>query len=110
MTVTKFPERRTAMSEVERMAELLRRSYEDDAWAGQPLKAVLEGVTAEQAAARPIAGAHSIWEITAHAGAWAEVVRRRLGGERVLEPDEGDWGVVDSADDAAWRSVLAQLE
>ena len=50
------------------------------------MKEVLAGVTARQAAARPIAAAHSIWEITAHIAVWEEVVRRGLGGEAAVEP------------------------
>ena len=49
-------------------------------WHGPALAEVLEGVTAERAAARPIPGAHTIWEIVLHIIAWAEIARARLKG------------------------------
>ena len=54
------------MKESERIADPLRRAWEGEAWHGPPLKEILAGVTAAQAAARPAAAAHSIWEIVHH--------------------------------------------
>ena len=55
-----------SMKESERIAEQLRRAWEGEAWHGPPLKEILAGVTAQQAAARPVGGAHAIWEIVLH--------------------------------------------
>jgi hypothetical protein len=54
------------MSEIHRIADQLKRSLEGEAWHGPALRELLSGVTAKQAAARPLAGAHSIWEIVLH--------------------------------------------
>lgn len=61
-------------------------------WHGSELGEILAGVTHDQASARPIAGAHSIWELVAHVTAWTEIARARLRGERTAEatPEE-DW-------------------
>ena len=50
------------MSEIRRLRVLLRRTYRGPVWHGPALRELLEGVDAEAAAARPIAGSHSIWE------------------------------------------------
>ena len=56
---------------------------------GDSLFEILEGVTAERAAARPVANAHSIWELVLHIAAWDGVVRRRMTGVAVAElPDK----------------------
>ena len=60
-------------------------------WHGPTLDELLDGVTAEAAAARPIANGHSIWELVLHVTGWTAVFRRRLGGEAVEEPEAGDF-------------------
>jgi hypothetical protein len=51
-------------SELGRLEEQLRRSFEGGAWHGPAVGEVLAGVSPQAAAARPITGAHSIWELT----------------------------------------------
>jgi len=53
-------------SELSRLEEQLGRALEGEAWHGPSVLETLEGVSAEQAAAHPIAGAHSIWELVLH--------------------------------------------
>jgi len=48
-------------SELRRIEDQLQRSLEGNAWHGPAVLETLQGVTAEQAHAHPIAGAHSIW-------------------------------------------------
>lgn len=98
------------MAEVERIEDQLRRAFEGGAWHGPALRELLADVNAERAAARPLANAHSIWEIVLHVAAWDGVVRRRVGGERVDEPPEGDWPTVADTGEAAWREALGLLE
>lgn len=98
------------MSETKRIGDQLRRAYEGQAWHGPSVKELLSDVTAEQAAARPIAGSHSIWEIVLHISAWEEGVARRLSGERAELSTEEDWPTVSDTSEAAWRKTLAALE
>jgi len=70
---------------------------------------VLANVTAECAAARFIATAHTIWEIVLHVAAWKDVVRRRLEGEPVRLPLEDDWPAVTDISPEGWQSTLAKL-
>ena len=67
-------------------------------------------MTAEQAAARPLANAHSIWELTLHVAAWEGVMIRRLAGLRTDEPEEGDFPAVTDASEEAWRLSLTRLD
>jgi uncharacterized damage-inducible protein DinB len=102
--------RRIEMTEIERIGDQIRRAYGGRAWHGPSLQEVLAGVTAEQAAARPVANAHSIWEIVNHVSAWTSAVRQRMEGRSVEEPEEGDWPEVLDPSDAAWKGTLAALE
>jgi uncharacterized damage-inducible protein DinB len=98
------------MSEQARISELLRRTYEGGAWHGLALREALEGLDAAAAARKPIASAHSIWEITLHIAGWADVVRRKLSGESISEPEDGDFPAVEDTSEGAWRAARALLE
>jgi len=98
------------MLEIKRLLSQLRRAYEGEAWHGPALTHILAGVTAAQAARRPIASSHTIWEIVLHISAWESGVISRLEGRYTAEPDEGDWPEVADTGDAAWQATLAKLD
>jgi uncharacterized damage-inducible protein DinB len=98
------------MTEIERLLDQLQRAYEGEAWHGPSLKHILKDVTAMQAARRPIASAHTIWELALHISAWESAVASRLAGRYISEPDEGDFPAVTDTSDAAWQATLAQLD
>jgi uncharacterized damage-inducible protein DinB len=99
------------MTETERIRDLLDRVVAGDAWHGPSLLALLANVPHELAARRPIAGAHSIWELVLHAGTWQEIVRRRLAGEPWTEaPAAVSWPPVGPAGRDGWREAVARLE
>lgn len=97
------------MSEIERIHDLSKRAVVGGAWYGPALLELLDGVDAARASARPIPGAHTIWEIVLHVAGWEDVARRRLEGEPAPEPDEGDWPEVAEASEAAWREAVDRL-
>jgi uncharacterized damage-inducible protein DinB len=100
------------MTEIERILDQLRRAYEGEAWHGPSVREVLAGVTAEQARVRPLANAHSIWELVHHIAVWESVGRRRLEGDRaqinISSPE--DWPPPDDASAAAWEQAKASLD
>ena len=99
------------MYEMQRIVDQLHRAYAGNAWHGPAVSEVLAGITAEQAARKPLAGAHSIWDIVNHIAVWESVVRRRLEGERIVElPPEEDWPAVRDTSEAAWKKTLEDLE
>ena len=92
------------MSETDRIWDQLQRTFEGgDAWRCPSLRDLLATVSAPQAAARPIAGAPTIWELLLHATVYENVVRRRLEGEHVETlPDELGWPRPADTSAAAW--------
>ena len=97
------------MSEVDRIADQFRRAFDGEAWHGPSVLPLLEGVSAEQAAARPIPGAHTIWELTQHIRAWEGACLRRLNGDPAQLPDSEDWSDVDDRSEAAWEKTKQNL-
>jgi uncharacterized damage-inducible protein DinB len=91
------------------LAEQVRLAHDGPTWHGPALAENLEGLAAVDAAARPIPGAHSIWEIVLHVTAWTGEVRRRLGGGTPAEPAEGDWPEVGPVSEQAWREARRAL-
>ena len=99
------------MSDIERIREQLKRSHAGKAWHGPAVREALEGISAEQAAARPVATGHTIFELVLHMVAWRNVARRRLEGERVDSlPDNEDFPPVVASGEEAWKQALAQLD
>ena len=99
------------MTETHRLNLQLKLAHQGNAWHGPSLRELLEGVTAEQAAARPLPDAHSIWELVNHLAAWERIVMRRVQGEVVNDvPDEINFPPVAEPSEAAWQAALAQLD
>jgi uncharacterized damage-inducible protein DinB len=98
------------MSLGQRLADQLRRSHHGDAWHGPSLSEVLEGVTAAQAAAKPINSAHSIWELVLHVAIWQRHILDRIErGGMAQVPDELDWPKVTATSESAWDAAAAEL-
>jgi uncharacterized damage-inducible protein DinB len=99
------------MTETHRINSQLKRAQEGQAWHGPSLRESLDGVTAEQAVAKPIPNAHSVWELVNHVIAWEQIARRRLeGAEEIDVPDEANFPPVTDASEAAWQATLQSLE
>ncbi len=97
-------------SEAKRIQDQLRRAFQGPAWHGQSLKELLAGIQPGEAAAKPIPGAHSIWEIVLHITAWNVAVWRRLQGDPAELAPEEDWPPVGDTGDLSWREALSLLE
>ncbi len=98
------------MSEIKRINGQLRRAFEGEAWHGPSLRELLDGVTAETAAAKPLPAAHSIWELVLHIAGWENVVRRRLAGEVLPDlADEENFPAIQNPSEAAWQQTLQEL-
>jgi uncharacterized damage-inducible protein DinB len=99
------------MTRAEKIAKHIHRTAKGPMWHGPSLAQVLEGFTHEQAAARPIVGAHSVWELVLHVTVWATIARARINGERLNDPaPEEDWPPVGPANADKWRLALERLE
>lgn len=98
------------MNEVDRIADQHARAFAGPAWHGPAVFEVLQGVSARGAAARPVAGGHSIWEIVLHVAVWEWVVARRLAGKTADPTPAQDWPPVGDTSAAAWKRALKLLE
>src|SRR5437879_1774677 len=94
------------MTEVERILDQLKRAYEGNAWHGPSVREALEGITAEQATKRPLANAHSIWELAHHIAVWESACVSGWKGiahkSRWLRLKIGRWQA--SQSEAAWET------
>ena len=98
------------MSEPARLADQIRRAFDGDAWHGDSLLELLDGVNASMAAAHPIKNAHSIWKLVLHIAAWDDVVLRRSSGAALELEDEQNFPPIKDASDAAWRKTIAHAK
>jgi uncharacterized damage-inducible protein DinB len=98
------------MTEVNRILDQLSRAFEGEAWHGPAVLEILRETTAQQAASRPVNGAHTIWETALHIAAWLRACRRRLEGDRAQLSGPEDWPAVNGSDDKAWQEVIAGMK
>lgn len=92
-----------------RIANELKETLEGDAWYGDAVRKLLQGVTAEKAAARPVANAHSIWELVLHVTVWAQAAVDTMEGAPMPKfpmPAEKDFPPVGEKTEARWQQSL----
>jgi hypothetical protein len=97
------------MSEIERIAKQIEKTFTGRAWHGPAVEEVLAGVTADIASARPPGSDHTVWQLVDHMAFWQDTVRRWLAGERHRPQDQDSWSAPSEASEAAWQSSLARL-
>ncbi|HLH07294.1 MAG TPA: DinB family protein [Terriglobales bacterium] len=98
------------MTEVERIADQIRRAFEGDAWHGPSLMELLPAVNSMVANAHPVNNAHSIWEIVNHLTAWKGAVLQRMNGHAIELIGEQDWPTVRNSTEEAWQMTLRDLQ
>jgi uncharacterized damage-inducible protein DinB len=99
------------MSRGQRVAEAIERSVSGPMWHGPALADLVGDVTAQQAAQRVVADAHTIWELVLHVTAWTEIARERLVGSAKSDPTpEEDWPPVRDTSPEAWRAAVERLK
>jgi uncharacterized damage-inducible protein DinB len=96
-------------SEIERLADQAKKMFHGEAWHGPALMEVLADVDAKLAAAHPMPGAHSIWELVLHLSATQEVLLRRIAGQSAGLKEADFWPAVPAVSETAWAQTLEQL-
>ena len=99
-------------SESHRIADQLGRAFAGDAWHGPSLLETLDGVTAEEASARPLASGHSIWELVLHIQLYAHIAfEAAVAGISMpkLYGTEKDWPSVMDSSSTAWAGAMTLL-
>jgi uncharacterized damage-inducible protein DinB len=97
------------MLENARIADELDRMNHGGAWHGPAMQETLHGVSAVEAGARPVAGAHTIWEIVLHMTAWANEVGRRLSENARPLSGDADWPAPADCAGSAWEAAKSEL-
>lgn len=93
------------------LADHLIRTIHGEMWHGPAVAELLVGVSPEKAAAHPVPGAHSIWELVLHMTVWAEIARERLAGRATgSPPPERDFLPVPPPTGDAWRAAVDGLD
>lgn len=99
------------MTEAEHLATQIARGFEPGGtWVAIPLRNLFAGLSAAEAAARPVPGTHTVWEIALHLTAWYDAARRRLGGERVEYANDADWPAVPEPTAENWDATLNAMD
>ena len=87
----------------------MRRSVHGPMWHGSALGELLADVDHVRAARRPLADAHSIWEIVLHIAVWTDVARCRVSGEPAEPAPAEDWPVPRQLDKVTWNRDRARV-
>ena len=95
--------------------DMLDRAYNRRSWHGTNLRGSLRGLTCKDAARRPSAGRHNIWELVVHCAYWKYTVTRRLTGiKRGSFPLKGsnffERPVKGGLTERAWKADIALLD
>jgi uncharacterized damage-inducible protein DinB len=97
------------MRDVDRLRSEVTSTLAGDPWYGSPVLHILNGIGATAAAAYPIEGAHSIWELVLHMTSWTRETTRRVKGGGQSLPADGDYPLVQDHSAAAWDRAVSEL-
>jgi uncharacterized damage-inducible protein DinB len=98
------------MSQIDFILDQLKCALDGEAWHGPALMEILDGVDAKTAAARPISGAHSIWELVLHIAAWEQAINTRIVQKKALQlTDEQSFPSIPDTSEDAWRQAIGKL-
>jgi hypothetical protein len=98
-------------NETYRICQQLAQAFDGNAWHGPSVREILTDVDPRVAAAHPVPGAHSIWEIVLHLVSTQQVLLRRLDGDKsaINLPHAEEWPAVTEMDETGWRNTLEKL-
>jgi uncharacterized damage-inducible protein DinB len=97
------------MTEINRIVDQMDRALNGEAWHGPHLEELLKDVSAQQASAHPVKGAHSIWELVNHIAAWNLILASRASGTAVNVTPEQDWPPVSDTGTPSWKKALENM-
>ena len=93
-----------------RTGDQLRRAFTGEPWHGSPLSELLAGITVEQACERPLASAHSIWELVLHIEVYVDAAYEVIKGVPMpqIAGTSSDWRSVSDTGSAAWSAATSR--
>ena len=98
--------------EIGQLLFLIDTAYDHVSWHGTNLRGSIRGVTPKQAAWRPGAKRHNIWELVVHAAYWKYIAWRRLTGAPLgsFFAEGSNWFPrPEQLSLAAWKADVAML-
>jgi len=99
------------MTETERLLRQYDMVMHGEPWHGDAIWKILDGISAEGAAHRPLGESHSIWEIVMHMMFWESEGAKRLAGQRAgLDENEAlNFPAMPVITEANWQQTLERL-
>lgn len=97
------------MSESHRIAKLFSDWFDQKPWTEITLTALLEDITPEMAAAHPVPGANSIWQLVQHCLGWRQNVLLKLQGAVFTSPEDNYLSEPKDISAKAWSDLLIAL-
>jgi uncharacterized damage-inducible protein DinB len=98
------------MTEVERIVDQYDRAMNGDAWHGDPVWKILEGISGEDAAVRVHRNTHSIWELVSHMTFWETEVYGRLKNLPARSQEQLNFPPpVEAVSTEQWGSAIAEF-
>ena len=93
------------MNELQQILEQYNQTMNGEAWYGDPVWKILDGIEAECAAAQTVASSHTIWQLVMHMAFWEDIATRRFSGP--VTPDEaGNFPNTPAPEEQDWRRTL----
>ena len=101
------------MNQIQQIALLNQRSFSGPAWHGLSVEEIVDGISAEQAAAQPALGKFSIWQHLLHMIFWKDKLTDAMRGEPMprssqIQPED-NWPTIADTGEAAWQQTLFEL-
>jgi uncharacterized damage-inducible protein DinB len=93
------------MSGIQQIVQRYDEILSGDAWYGDPIWKILQGIDARCAAAELIPGTHNIWQLVMHMEFWEHIAARRLEGP-VTPDDAGNFPFIAAQNEAEWQKTL----
>ncbi len=97
------------MSDVTRILDHYDAVLNGSPWHGDAVWQILDGISAETAAARPQKDAHTIWEIVEHMTFWEDVAAQRLAGQKAGLVEERNFPAMPAATEQNWKETLERF-
>jgi len=93
------------MTEVQQLVERYDQTLNGDAWYGDAIWKILQGIDADCAASQLIPGTHTIWQMVMHMEFWERIAASRFSGP-VTPDDAGNFPATPAPNEAQWQKTL----
>lgn len=93
-----------------RLRPFFKKTIGRNPWYGPGMGQLLGNVKAKDAAAHPIDGAHSIWEIVLHMITWKAAPQRWIKGSKKPVGKSENFPKVKDTSERAWKAAVTKLK